>query len=120
MEGKILLFTCSNSSIGTPSEGITAQVVVLTSFDDLQTKCQNASNKIVLYNVPWNGICFLFSFSQPGYSETVVYRTDGAAEAAKCGAVASLLRSITPYSLYTPHTGSMYYQENVTQVCNSL
>lgn len=39
------------------------------------------------------------------------YRSSGATEAAKLGAVASLVRSVTPFSIASPHTGSVYYQE---------
>jgi carboxypeptidase Q len=44
-----------------------------------------------------------------GYGHTVVYRHDGAAKAARFGAVAALVRSVGPVSLDTPHTGAMDY-----------
>ncbi|HEY2824045.1 MAG TPA: M28 family metallopeptidase [Gemmatimonadales bacterium] len=85
-------------SIGTPPDGITARVLVVTSFDDLTAHAAQARGKIVLFNAPF-----------VSYGQTVVYRTQGAQAAAKVGAVASLIRSITPYSMRTPHTGVMYY-----------
>lgn len=50
------------------------------------------------------------------YGETVEYRSVGATRAAELGAVAVLIRSVTPSSLYTPHTGMMSYGENVTKI----
>ncbi|XP_045488009.1 carboxypeptidase Q [Pieris rapae] len=44
------------------------------------------------------------------------YRKHGAARAAKKGAVASLVRSITPFSINSPHTGIQYYSDNVTKI----
>lgn len=44
------------------------------------------------------------------------YRSAGATRAAELGAVAVLIRSVTPFSLYTPHTGMMSYGENVTKI----
>ncbi len=84
-------------SIATPPEGITAPVVVVSSFDELEALGQEKiSGKIVLYDVPWTG-----------YGPTVRYRSIGAARAAKFGAAGMLLRSVTGRSLYTPHTGAM-------------
>jgi carboxypeptidase Q len=49
------------------------------------------------------------------YGATVQYRVQGADKASACGAVAALVRSITPYSLYTPHTGVMWYSGQCKQ-----
>lgn len=92
-------------SVSTPPEGITADVIVVQSFDDLQAKKEEVEGKIVLYNVPFTT-----------YGETVQYRLNGAVEAAKLGAVASLIRSVTPFSMKTPHTGTSRYQEGVPKI----
>lgn len=87
-------------SIATPPEGITADVLVVESFDDLTRRGEEAKGKIVLFNVPFTS-----------YGRTVAYRTDGANKAAEAGAVASLVRSVGPYSMNTPHTGVTRYDE---------
>jgi len=85
-------------SVGTPEGGLTADVVVVGSFDELDKLGEAVKGKIVLFDVPFKG-----------YGHTVVYRHDGAAKAAKYGAVAALVRSVGPVSLDTPHTGAMDY-----------
>jgi len=85
-------------SIATPPEGITAEVLVVKSFADLTERASEAANRIILFNVPFTS-----------YGETVAIRTRGAVEAARVGAVASLIRSVTPFSIQSPHTGSMSY-----------
>src|SRR5690606_11574943 len=50
------------------------------------------------------------------YGQAVAYRTNGAIEAAKVGAVASLVRSVTPFSMQTPHTGVMRYDTAVARI----
>eukprot|EP01119_Soliformovum_irregulare_P012072 TRINITY_DN3110_c0_g1_i1.p1 TRINITY_DN3110_c0_g1~~TRINITY_DN3110_c0_g1_i1.p1 ORF type:complete len:479 (+),score=139.75 TRINITY_DN3110_c0_g1_i1:72-1508(+) len=93
------------TTIGTGPAGIEGEVLVVTSFDELSKRASEAKGKIVVYNQPW-----------VDYSTTVQYRGSGASAAAKVGAIAALVRSITPYSLYTPHTGSMYYQSGIPQI----
>uniref|UniRef100_A0A2H1W0X3 Carboxypeptidase Q n=1 Tax=Spodoptera frugiperda TaxID=7108 RepID=A0A2H1W0X3_SPOFR len=94
------------SSVSTPSGGINAEVIVVRSFAELEkldrTKVQG---KIVVFNEPY-----------VSYGETVIYRTQGASKAARKGAVATLVRSITPFSIYAPHTGAQYYESNVTKI----
>ncbi len=92
-------------SIATPPGGITAEVLVVTSFDDLKAKASRARGKIVLFDVPFTN-----------YGATVQYRSNGAVEAARAGAVASIIRSVTPYSQRTPHTGGMRYDSTVTKI----
>ena len=92
-------------SIGTPKKGIRGEVFVVNSFDDLEANAEKAKGKIVLFNVPFTS-----------YGETVQYRYGGAPAAAKAGAVASLVRSIGPFSLNTPHTGGMRYEDGVKKI----
>lgn len=94
------------TSIATPlPEGITAEAIVVNSFEELIDRKNEVPGKIVVYNQEF-----------VSYGETVRYRTNGATEASKYGAVAALIRSVTPYSLYTPHTGHQSYGENVTKI----
>lgn len=92
-------------SIGTPAQGITAEVMVVASFDELKARASEAKGKIVLYDAEWRD-----------YGYNGAFRRIGAIEAAKAGAVASLARSAGPYSMRTPHTGSMSYDSTVTRI----
>ncbi|XP_053600338.1 carboxypeptidase Q-like [Plodia interpunctella] len=94
------------ASVATPPEGITADVIVIKSFQDLdQTQEAKIKGKIVLFDAHY-----------VTYGKTVIYRTQGASRAAKKGAVASLVRSVTPFSIYSTHTGAQFYDDNVTKI----
>lgn len=93
-------------SVGTPENGITAEVVVVSDEAGLEALGDGAKGKIVLFNNPMptydpqNGA---------GYGTTVRFRSRGATLAAAQGAVACLVRSVTAHSLRSPHTGAMNY-----------
>jgi carboxypeptidase Q len=90
-------------SIGTSVLGIRAPVLVVRSFADLRARAAEARGKIVLFNVPFDTTSVPFT----AYSRAVVYRAVGADSASAVGAVAMLVRSVTPMSLRSPHTGGM-------------
>ncbi|HLG99742.1 MAG TPA: M20/M25/M40 family metallo-hydrolase [Bryobacteraceae bacterium] len=93
-------------SVATPKKGVTAEVVPVSTFEELERKGRAAiEGKIVLFNVPYEG-----------YGRTVIYRTAGPSHAARLGAVAALVRSITPVSLQTPHTGAVEYMEGIPKI----
>jgi carboxypeptidase Q len=92
-------------SIGTPPEGIRAEVLVVETFSELESRASEARGKIVLFDAPFTS-----------YGETVQYRSRGAVAAAQVGAVASLIRSVTPFSMNTPHTGGMSYEDGVPRI----
>ena len=92
-------------SVGTPAAGITAPVVVVSSFDDLAAHASAVKGKIVLFDAPFTE-----------YDQTVLYRVRGASAAAKLGAVAMLLRSVASFSINSPHTGMMRYDSTAAKI----
>ncbi len=102
---RMLPMTGLGGSIGTPPQGITAEVLVVDSWEELEARADEARGKIVLFDPDW-----------VNYGVTGAYRRQGAIAAARAGAVASLIRSVTPYSQQTPHTGSMSYADTVPPI----
>jgi carboxypeptidase Q len=93
------------NSIGTPPDGVLADLLVVRSFQELEASGDLAKGRIVLFNVPFTT-----------YGETVVYRSDGPSRAAAKGAAAALIRSVGPPGLRTPHTGSLRYVDGQPQI----
>lgn len=94
------------SSVGTPRGGIIADVVAFESFEEFKNVPEEeVRGKIVLFVPQWQG-----------YRKTVVYRTDSASVASRKGAVAALVRSVTPLSIGSPHTGQQNYADDVKKI----
>ncbi len=92
-------------SVGTPPEGIEADLMVVNSFAELERRTAEAKGRIVLFNAPYRG-----------YGQTVAYRANGAVQAALHGAVGMLVRSVGPHGLRTPHTGMLAYRPGVPPI----
>jgi carboxypeptidase Q len=92
-------------SVGTPAEGVQAEVLVVRSFEDLEAHSELARGRIVLFNVPFTN-----------YGETVRFRSLGPSRAARLGAVAMFVRAVGPPGLRTPHTGALQYTPGVPNI----
>lgn len=93
-------------SVGTPPGGITADLVSVGDFDELDALGEAAvRGRIVLFDVPFTT-----------YGQTVRYRSQGASRAARLGAVAALVRSAGPVSLDTPHAGALSYTDSLPRI----
>lgn len=100
-------------SIGTGPSGISAGIIEVKSFDELKMLGTGVKGKIVFFNRPMNPTQ-VQTFT--AYGGAVEQRANGAAEAAKLGAVAALVRSMGSNLEDYPHTGSMRYAPNVTKI----
>jgi carboxypeptidase Q len=94
-------------TVATPKGGVTAPVVVIHDFAELDAKAAAVKGAIVLYDVPMPA--WTEEDGNAGYGVAVPYRSRGPSRAAKLGAVGVLMRSVTPHSLTTLHTGALSY-----------
>jgi hypothetical protein len=93
-------------SVGTPKDGITAPVVVVRGFEELNALGrEKVQGKIVAFAPDWEG-----------YGRTVRFRSSGASAAAKLGALAVLVRSATGRSIASPHTGALSYEDGAPRI----
>jgi len=93
------------NSVGTPPEGVEADVLVVRTFTELEAAGSRVRGRIVVFNAPFTT-----------YGETVRYRAAGPSRAAAMGAVAVLVRSVGPPGLRTPHTGALNYAPDAPRI----
>ncbi|SDS60293.1 PA domain-containing protein [Formosa sp. Hel1_31_208] len=94
-------------SIATPNGGIKANIIEVGSYEDLKTLGEaQIKGKIVFINRPMQAD-LINTFEAYGGCSAERYR--GAAEAAKYGAVGTIVRSLNLRLDDYPHTGSMGY-----------
>jgi carboxypeptidase Q len=101
------------NSLGTGQKPILANILEVNSFDDLEAKKDLVKGKIVFYNVKFNS-AYIRPFQ--AYGEAVAYRGSGASRAAKYGALAVIVRSMTHSVDNNPHTGAMRYDTNYKKI----
>ena len=115
--GQQIVLTALGGSVATPAAGITADVIEVTSFDQLaELGRERIAGKIVFYNAAMDMALVEQGRAFEAYSKAVVFRGTGASRAAEFGAVAAVIRSVASASLRTPHTGSLRYDANFREI----
>lgn len=90
-----------------------ANVIEIKNFDDLEAKKNKIKGKIVFYNYRFNDK-FIHTFQ--AYGDAVQYRVNGPSRAAKYGAVAIILRSMSNSTDNYPHTGVTRYIDSFAKI----
>ena len=101
-------------SVGTAPKGISAEVVEVKSWEELDKLNERGiRGKIVFYNRPMDPTK-IRTFE--AYGGAVDQRVGGASRAAKYGAVGVLVRSMTLALDDVPHTGTLHYDSTFTLI----
>jgi carboxypeptidase Q len=101
------------NSVATPAAGVAAGLVEVHSFAELEQLGDKARGRIVFFNGPMDPT-HLDTFA--AYGGAAQQRSGGAVAAAKAGAVAAIVRSLTLALNDDPHTGMMSYDEATPKI----
>lgn len=112
-----IVLTALGGSIATPSEGLTAEIIVVNNFDELAALGrEKIAGKIVLFNYKFDRELQAGGFGGAAYGQAVAYRFAGAMNAARFGAVAALVRSAGGSQNRLAHTGVMGYDPAIPKI----
>lgn len=99
------------NSVGTGKDGVLAPVIEVKNFDELNRIKDQVKGKIIFYNYPFNK-----TLLRGAYGDAVRYRGGGASAAARYGAVAVIVRSVTGAYDDNPHTGALRYNDSFPKI----
>jgi hypothetical protein len=89
------------------------EVIEIKNFAELEAKSGLVKDKIVFYNYPFNNT-FVSTFL--AYRDAGIYRSQGPSRAAKYGAAAVIVRSMSNSTDNNPHTGSTTYNDSFAKI----
>jgi hypothetical protein len=109
-----LKVTALGNSIGTPKEGVEANVVEVQGLDEVRRLGAALRGKIVFFNRPMDP---KRKNTFRAYGQAADQRVAGPSAAAREGAVAVLVRSLTTLpNDDNPHTGMLKYEEDIEKI----
>lgn len=112
-----IVLTALGGSIATPKEGLTAEIVVVNNFDELNALGrEKVAGKIVLFNSKFDRELAASGFGSEAYGQAVQFRGGGAVAAGRLGAVGVLVRSAGGSQNRLVHTGGMRYDDSVPKI----
>jgi hypothetical protein len=101
-----LRLTTLGGSSATPAIGLTARVIVVRDFDELETRAKEVRGNIVLFESRFDQRLADNGYASNAYEQAGAYRFNGPSAAQTLGAVAALVRSIGGANFRLPHTGA--------------
>jgi len=112
-EDDVLAVLAIGGSVATPAGGITAEVIEVQSLDEVDELGEKVKGKIVFYNRAFDQTSIS---TGGGYGGAVDQRVQGASRAAKYGAAAIVIRSVSSGFDDVPHTGTLRYAEDEPRI----
>ena len=106
-----LTLTALGGSVPTPEGGIEADVLEVSSLEDLDRKAASAAGRIVFFNKKMERTA-----DGTGYGRAVDVRSKGPSRAARYGAVGVLIRSVGTDGNRLPHTGALSYEDDAPRL----
>ncbi len=113
LQKKSLDVLALGNSLGTGKARLTKEILLVNSFDELEKKKDSVKDKIVFYNYKFNPT-FVRTFQS--YGDANGYRGSGPSRAAKYGAAAVIVRSMSHSTDNNPHTGSLRYDTTLPKI----
>jgi carboxypeptidase Q len=100
-------------SVGTPPEGVTAPVIEVRTLGEIAALGGSVRGKIIFFNRPMDR-----RMTDPfaAYGAAADQRVGGASAAARSGAAAVLVRSLTFREDRNPHTGMLRYEPGAPRI----
>jgi Zn-dependent M28 family amino/carboxypeptidase len=112
-----IVLTALGASVATPADGLTAEVVVVRDFDELQALGKDkVAGKIVLFNYHFDKQMAAQSRAGDAYGQAVKYRAEAPSAAGRLGAAAALIRSVGGAEYRLPHTGQTDYAKDAPKI----
>lgn len=112
-----IVVTALGNTVATPADGLTAPIVVVDTFEQLEAlPAERVTGKVVLFDHAFDETAAQAGRWEHAYSRVVAYRSEGPAKAALKGAVAALVRSSGPTGLRLPHTGLTRFAHGIPPI----
>lgn len=113
---KIVIAALGGMGVATPRDGITAEVLIVSSLAELAALPRDkVAGKIVLFNKRFDGRMADSGFAFDAYESAVGVRNSGRLAASKAGAAAVLVRSVGGTDFRVVHVGATDY-ENAARI----
>ena len=106
-----LHLTALGGSSATAAAGLTARVIVVHDFDELQARSSEVRGNIVLFEARFDQRLADNGEAMAAYLQAGQYRFIGPSTAAALGAAAALVRSVGGADYRLPHTGATAWKD---------